>query len=535
MKNLLAFSLLLFAAGSALAQSPSAMTKAEIYDEMSRLAQSKNPSDVARYELLSAHTGGDRPGQSAANGQGGAGVLGTLPAPPNCAISNTSAANNTPVPIVDVATSTSAINVAGAGTFLYQMSITANITHTFAADMDITLISPSNNRITISTDNGAGNDDVFAGTTWTDLTGTPTTDALYTNQTVQPILVPEEALGALFGTDPNGTWTLEVVDDLSGDTGTINSWSVDINTLNVAPILTNASFSNNTPVPIVDVATSSSVIAVAGAETFLCQADIVADITHTFAADMDIRLISPTTSTTISTDNGAGNDDVFAGTTWIDTGNTPTTDHLYVNATVATPLVPEGAMGRFLGTNPNGNWTLEVVDDLSGDTGTINGWTLNLTTCACAIPDADVSIAKSVAPTQVALGDIAVFTLTATNNGPGTATNVVVSDTLPVGLDYVSNDCGASFAAPTLTWNIASLADGASAVCNVTVTVNASGTNNATISSDQNDPVAANNAAAATVLGDQNPLEIPTAGTWGLLLLSLGIGLAAFTALRQRG
>jgi uncharacterized repeat protein (TIGR01451 family) len=534
MKTLLAFSLALVVAGSALAQPPSAMTKDQIYDEMNRLAQSKNPSDVARYEQLSAFTGGDRPGQSTGNGAVGSAPAGSVAAPPNCALASTTTSNNTPVPIADVATSSSTINVAGAGPFLYEVSIVANITHTFAADMDITLISPGNNRITISTDNGAGNDDVFAGTRWTDQTTTPTTDAIYANLTVQPSLIPEEAMGALFGTNPNGTWTLEVVDDLSGDVGTINSWSIDISTLAVAPILTNVAFSNNTPVPIADVATSSSPIAVAGADTFLCQANIQANITHTFAADMDISLIGPSFTTTISTDNGAGNDDVFAGTNWIDTGNTPTTDQIYANLTVATPLVPEGAMGRFLGTNPNGGWTLQVIDDLSGDVGTINNWTLNLTTCACVIPDADVSLTKTVAPAEVAPGGQAVFTLTASNNGPGTANNVVVTDSLPAGLAYVSNDCGASFAAPNVTWNIASLANGASAVCNVTVTVNASGTNSATISSDQNDPVPANNASAATVLGDQNVLEIPTASTWGLLILGLGLGLAAFTVLRRR-
>jgi hypothetical protein len=158
MKTLAAFSLALVVAGSAVAQPPSAMTKAQIYDEMNRLAQSKNPTDVARYELLSAFTGGDRPGQSTGNA-----VIGAVPTgligPPNCAMTFTSASNNTPVPIADVATSSSTINVAGAGVFLYQLSITANITHTFAADMDITLISPGNNRITISTDNGAGNDE----------------------------------------------------------------------------------------------------------------------------------------------------------------------------------------------------------------------------------------------------------------------------------------------------------------------------------------------------------------------------------------
>ena len=43
------------------------------------------------------------------------------------------------------------------------------------------------------------------------------------------------------------------------------------------------------------------------------------------------------------------------------------TDHVYVNNTLASPLVPEEALGAFIGENPNGTWTLTVSDDEADD------------------------------------------------------------------------------------------------------------------------------------------------------------------------
>ena len=63
---------------------------------------------------------------------------------------------------------TSTIEVAGAGAYLTDLDLITNITHTFAADLDITLQSPAGTVATITTDNGAGNNDVFAGTTFDD-------------------------------------------------------------------------------------------------------------------------------------------------------------------------------------------------------------------------------------------------------------------------------------------------------------------------------------------------------------------------------
>ncbi|MBK8284199.1 MAG: HYR domain-containing protein [Ahniella sp.] len=107
---------------------------------------------------------------------------------------------------------------------------------------------------------------------------------------------------------------------------------------------------------------------------------------------MDITLQSPAgTVVTLSTDNGAGNDNVYNGTTWdvnanpagavpYATNNGVTTDHTYVNLTTATPLTAEESLSAFMGEDPNGTWTLTVSDDLAGDGGSLDAFTLNITT-----------------------------------------------------------------------------------------------------------------------------------------------------------
>ena len=70
------------------------------------------------------------------------------------------------------------------------------------------------------------------------------------------------------------------------------------------------------------------------------------------------------------------------------------------------------------------------------------------------------------------MGENFTYTLTVTNNGPATATGVVVTDTLPAAVTYVSaTPAPASVSGQMLTWNVGSLAVGASTT--ITVTVNA--------------------------------------------------------------
>ncbi|WP_281054680.1 DUF11 domain-containing protein [Thiothrix nivea] len=56
------------------------------------------------------------------------------------------------------------------------------------------------------------------------------------------------------------------------------------------------------------------------------------------------------------------------------------------------------------------------------------------------VATADLSLSKTVMPTSANRGDTVVYTLTVTNDGPDAATDVKITDKLPVGLTFVSHN-----------------------------------------------------------------------------------------------
>ena len=83
------------------------------------------------------------------------------------------------------------------------------------------------------------------------------------------------------------------------------------------------------------------------------------------------------------------------------------------------------------------------------------------------------------------------FTIAVTNDGPSDATGVTVTDELPSGYSYVSDDGSGAYDDGTGIWTIGALANGATATLNITATVLATGDyGNYTqvTASDQDDP-----------------------------------------------
>lgn len=129
----------------------------------------------------------------------------------------------------------------------------------------------------------------------------------------------------------------------------------------------------------------------------------------------------------------------------------------------------------------------------------------------------DLGITKTVDNSNPDTDSNVVYTLTVTNNSStATANNVVVTDTIPDGETYVSNDGSATFDSGTgiLTWNIPTLTAGESTTTNVTVTVNAESgeiDNTATITSGiQGDSDSTNDSSTAT-LDVGTPIKLFTA------------------------
>lgn len=74
--------------------------------------------------------------------------------------------------------------------------------------------------------------------------------------------------------------------------------------------------------------------------------------------------------------------------------------------------------------------------------------------------NADVAIVKTADDLNPRPGDVVTYTLKAKNNGPGKAENVVVTDTLPVGVSFVSADAPCVEAAGTITCDLGTLDPG---------------------------------------------------------------------------
>jgi uncharacterized repeat protein (TIGR01451 family) len=147
-------------------------------------------------------------------------------------------------------------------------------------------------------------------------------------------------------------------------------------------------------------------------------------------------------------------------------------------------------------------------------------------TCT-SVAQADLEITKSDSADPVFTGDPFTYTLTVSNNGPSGAQDVEVTDTLPTGVTYGSDDCGAGPpAGSVLTWNVGSLANGASAVCNVSVTAPGTVgtiTNSASVSATSHDPETSNNSVSEgtsvlnppdlSIAKDDGGIEIAAGGT----------------------
>ena len=164
------------------------------------------------------------------------------------------------------------IVVSGAGTYLWDVGVITELTHSRSSDLSVTLTSPAGTVVTLTSGNGGPNANVFDGTVWDDQSNPAgqvpygANDGLVTDHTYQTgvtatPLAPEEALGAFVGEDPNGIWTLRVGDVAAGQGGTLGGWSLSLATLPNAPsVLGHLRLSSSTVVPILDNATATSTI-----------------------------------------------------------------------------------------------------------------------------------------------------------------------------------------------------------------------------------------------------------------------------------
>jgi subtilisin-like proprotein convertase family protein len=239
--------------------------------------------------------------------------------------------------------------------------------------------------------------------------------------------------------------------------GTV-SFSVFVGTLVPGAPVT---FSNPAPItiPSVGVATPyPSNIVVSGLSTSVSKVTVtLSGLTHTFPDDIDILLVSPSgrkmiimsdagglnavTNVTITLDDAAATaipDSAALTTGTFRPGNYLTVQDAFAAPAPAGPyLTPQtggtdtltSAFTGAAGGNPNGTWSLYVVDDAGGDLGTFSGgWSLTLTpfvpTCASTCGGVDLVATSTLTRTD---GTTVNASITIRNIGTTTATNVMLN------------------------------------------------------------------------------------------------------------
>ena len=137
-----------------------------------------------------------------------------------------------PVPLPDLATTTSAINVPAHAGRVLDVDLTLNITHTFDADLDVNLRHvPSGKVVTLFTDvpnMGSFGADGFNITLNDEAGADIGTVSGVDGQPVTGLFNLEGAalLSKFDGLDASGVWRLAITDNSGSDSGTLNSWSL---------------------------------------------------------------------------------------------------------------------------------------------------------------------------------------------------------------------------------------------------------------------------------------------------------------------
>jgi uncharacterized repeat protein (TIGR01451 family) len=141
----------------------------------------------------------------------------------------------------------STIEVSGLLGVTAKAVVTLNgVTHGFPDDVDIVLVSPTGQKVVLMSDAGGGHGITNRTLKFDDAGGAlPDTSTIYdgtyapTDYEPGDVFPPPapagpvgDSLGAFNGADPNGTWSLYVADDSTGDSGSIaNGWTFVLTTV----------------------------------------------------------------------------------------------------------------------------------------------------------------------------------------------------------------------------------------------------------------------------------------------------------------
>ncbi|ADV49200.1 Proprotein convertase P [Cellulophaga algicola DSM 14237] len=117
----------------------------------------------------------------------------------------------------------------------------------------------------------------------------------------------------------------------------------------------------------------------------LSDVNVILDITHTYLADLTVKLTSPEGTTVILMANSCGENRNVNATFDQSAGSFVCGTNPAINGLVK----PLGSLNSFNGESSKGDWILEISDGAGGDGGSLNGFSLELCVEGELRPDAD--------------------------------------------------------------------------------------------------------------------------------------------------
>lgn len=455
-------------------------------------------------------------------------------------------------PLADFGLTTSSINVPS-GARIADVNLSLNLSHAVMADLDIGLAGPNGSFA------GMFND---VGNAVANTAGLTSMNLTIDDEAAIPVnsfnvlsngqFTPENFSRMDFfdGMPANGAWTLNINDDTTGNTGTLNGWSLQICSSPAAP----ACAPGESPVTVYSSDFESGAAGFTSAGTLnewelgaptLAPLVGCASGTACFKTDLDGTYEALSAQTLRSPPLDLSNANLRAPIT-VEWAQTYQLENAVFDsyAVSAQPLgVPASARTLYGWAGPTMTFfagspvqTLNQVSgwgtyraDLSALLGQTAELTFSLTTdnsgqfvgvgiddvrvTACRrAPGADLAIAMSDSPDPVAIGAQLSFAISALNAGPDAADTLQITDILPVELGFVSvsSSAGASCVTPaagasgsvTCTWAGATPVGTPRTVNLVTRVLptvkSASIANTARVSNTVNDPNLENNSALST-------------------------------------
>lgn len=238
-----------------------------------------------------------------------------------------------------------------------------------------------------------------------------------------------------------------------------------------------------------------------------------------------------------------------AGITW--TVDAPTGDTTGVTCSIDTAPNPDVLTCTDASMAAGDSFTVHIhgLTD-AADCGTVNNTASVSTTndgsdsdrASVVVRCPDLTVVKVADADPINAGDAIGFTITVTNNGPGAAYGVALSDTLPAGITWSEDSASCSIASGVLTCAFGTLAAGAQAsvhLSGTTTAANCGTVNNTATISGTNEPQAAttNNSSSDSVVvhcpdvtvlkvADADPISAGDAIGFTITVTNLGPGIA---------